>query len=88
MEAKELLVKMNGLSADEQEKMLRMFVSEQKRKSNIEESRRVVREKCFKNCKKMTKTQQISYLYEFLNANNEYIANWLVKKYPELAKDN
>lgn len=82
MEMKDLLAKMNGKSADEQAKMLANFVSDSKRKKIVEDERRAIREKLFKDCKKLNKSQQEALIWEYLAENAGYFnQQFLQKKY-------
>lgn len=85
MNASELVAKLNGKSAEEQAKIIANYVSAKKKKQTIEEERRDVRDKCFKDAKTLTKAQQISLIYEFLAKNHDYFNNkWLRDNHKEL----
>ena len=85
MNASELVAKLNGKSAEEQAKIIANYVSAKKKKQTIEEERRDVRDKCFKDAKTLTKAQQISLIYEFLTKNHDYFNNkWLRDNHKEL----
>lgn len=88
-DVKNLLKKIEGMSAEQQAKAISNFVSENKRKRNIEDERRSIRSKCFDGCKKkLTKEQQVAFLYEFLAENHSYFnRQWLAKKHDELFKE-
>ena len=88
-DVKNLLKRIEGMSAEQQAKAISNFVSENKRKRNIEDERRSIRGKCFADCKKkLTKEQQIAFLYEFLAENHTYFnKQWLVKKHADLFKE-
>ncbi len=85
MNASELVAKLNGKSAEEQAKIIANYVSAKKKKQTIEEERKEVRDKCFKDAKTLTKAQQISLIYEFLAINYDYFNNrFLRDKHKEL----
>lgn len=84
MDVKNLLEKLNGLDSDAQAKVIAKYVQQKNSKKNIETARRATRAKCFKGLKKLTKEQQIAYLYEFIEANNEYINRWFGQHKQEL----
>lgn len=84
MKIEELLAKIDGMDATAKAKAISNYMAANNRKRTVEDARRETRNKCFKNCKKLTKAQQESYLYEFLEANSEYIANWFLRKHPEI----
>ena len=88
MNVNELLKRLDGRSPEEQAKMISNYMCNASRKKTIEDSRADVRNKCFNGCKKLSKAQQISLLYEFLSDNCGYIANWMVKNHPELKKES
>lgn len=50
----------------------------QNRERNIEDGRREIRNRIFTNAK-LTRAQQISLLYAFLDSNADYVRNWYVK---------
>lgn len=87
MNVNELLKRIEGRTPEEQAKMISNYMSNASRKKTVEDSRTDVRAKCFAGCKKLTKQQQISLLYDFLNENHGYISNWMMKNHPELRKD-
>lgn len=85
MDVKALLKRIEGMDAEAQAKAVSAFMSENRRKKTIEENRKDVRSKCFANCKKLTKEQQISFIYEFLSDNyNFFNNNWLRKNHNDL----
>lgn len=85
MNANELVAKLNGKSAEEQAKIIASYVADKKRKQTIDDVRRDIRSKCFKDAKRLTKAQQESLIYEFLADNYSYFnAQWLAKKHSEL----
>lgn len=85
----EVLANVKGLTPEEQAKAIAGFYANKKRKNDIENDRRNIRNKCFDGCKKLTKSQQEAILYEFLASNHEYVNNrWLRKKHPELFSDD
>lgn len=85
MEMKDLLTKMNGKTADEQAKMLANFVADSKRKKIIDDERKAIRDKIFKDCKKLNKSQQEALIWEFLAENANYInTQFLRKKHAKL----
>ena len=85
MDAKELLKKLEGKTPEEQAKIVSNYVSDRKRKQTIDDERRDVRSKCFKDAKRLTKAQQESLIYEFLADNYSYFnTQWLSKKHSEL----
>lgn len=85
MNASELVAKLNGKSAEEQAKIIANYVSAKKKKQTIDEERKEVRDKCFKDAKTLTKAQQISLIYEFLAKNHDYFNNkWLRDNHKEL----
>lgn len=86
MDVKALLKKIEGMSAEEQAKVVSAYMSENKRKKTIEENRRDIRNKLFSGCKKLAKAQQEAFIYEFLADNASYINNWMHKKHPELTQ--
>ena len=83
----DLLARIQGKTPEEQAKMISTYMSNAQRKKTVEDSRADIRTRCFAGCKKLTKQQQISFLYEFLNDNNGYISNWMLKNHPELRKE-
>lgn len=83
----DLLARIQGRTPEEQAKMISSFMSNAQRKKTVEDSRADLRSKCFAKCKKQTKAQQISLLYDFVAMNYEYIANWMIKNHPELSKE-
>ena len=88
-DVKDLLKRIASLDAEQQAKAISNFVSENKRKRNVEDARRDIRAKCFAGCKKLTKAQQEAFLYEFLSDNHAYVnKTWLAKKHPELFEVN
>lgn len=84
MDAKLLLEKINGLDADAQAKAIERFVKNEKSKKTVADYRNSVLAKIFKNCKKLSKQQKETLIYEFLNANADYINKWLLQKHNEL----
>ena len=84
MDAKLLLEKLNGLDADAQAKAIERFVKNEKSKKTVADYRNGVLAKLFKGCKKLTKQQKENLVYEFLNANSDYINKWLLNKHNEL----
>lgn len=89
MNANELVAKLNGRTAEEQAKIIAAYVADKKRKQTVDDIRRDVRGKCFKDAKKLTKAQQESLIYEFLADNHAYFnGQWLRKKHGELFADN
>lgn len=86
MKINELLQKINGMNNEEQAAAIAKFYTKKNRKKTIDEARREVRNKVFAGCKKLSKSQQESMLYEFINANAGYINNWMHKQHPELRK--
>lgn len=79
-----LIANLQGKSADEQAKAVANFVQRNNRKRTIEDERKETRDTIFKDCKKLTKAQQESYIYEYLAANPVWMSNWLHKKHEEL----
>ncbi len=87
MDAKDLLKKLEGKTPEEQAKIVSSYVSDRKRKQTVEEARRDIRNRCFAGCKKPTKAQMESFIYEFLDENSAYVSKrWLPKKHPELVQ--
>ncbi len=85
MDAKDLLKKLEGKTPEEQAKIVSNYVSDRKRKQTVEEARRDIRAKCFTNCKKLTKAQQESLIYEFLASNYDYFnGKWLRDNHNDL----
>lgn len=85
MNINELLEKIKDKPADEQAKMISNFVTVKKRKATIEDMRKEVRSKVFKNCKdKLTKQQQEAYIYEVLGKNADVVNGWLQTLYPNM----
>lgn len=84
MDAKLLLEKINGLDAAAQAKAIERFVKNEKSKKTVADYRNSVLSKIFKNCKKLSKQQKETLIYEFLNANADYINKWLLQKHNEL----
>ena len=85
MDVKALLKRIEGMDAEAQAKAVSAFMSENKRKKTIEENRRDVRAKLFAGCKKLSKAQQESFIFEYLNDNYSFFNNkWLREKHSEL----
>jgi len=84
MEAKEFLAKIAGKTAEEQAKMLADFMADNRRKKTVEAARRETRGACFGDAKKLSKSQQESYLYDYLAANSKHVNQWLREEYPGL----
>lgn len=85
MDVKALLKRIEGMDAEAQAKAVSAFMSENKRKKTIEENRRDVRAKLFAGCKKLTKAQQESLIFEYLNDNHSFFNNkWLREKHGDL----
>lgn len=84
MDVKALLKRIEGMDAEAQAKAVSAFMSENKRKKVVEEHRRDVRTKLFDGMKKMTKEQQIAFIYEYIEENVGYANNWMKKKHPNL----
>ena len=80
----EVIASVQGMDADAQAKAIAAFIAQKNRKKTVEEQRRDIRNKVFAGCKKLTKAQQESLLYEFINANANYINNWLKKNYADV----
>jgi hypothetical protein len=74
MNASELVAKLNGKSAEEQAKIIANYVSAKKKKQTIDEERKEVRDKCFKDAKTLTKITREKQLklteqvFEFVSA--------------------
>ena len=82
---KDVLKEVQGLDADAQAKAITAYYAQLQRKKTVEEQRRDVRSLCFAGCKRLTKNQQEAMLYEFLQANHEYINRWLKKNHNDIA---
>lgn len=85
MNANELVAKLNGKSAEEQAKIISNYVSNKKKAQTVDDERRDIRNKCFKDVKmKLTKAQQVALIYEFLNENHGYFnGKWLRDKHSD-----
>lgn len=87
MDAKLLLEKLNGLDADAQAKAIERFVKNEKSKKTVADYRNGVLAKIFRDFKKLSKQQKENLVYEFLNANSDYINKWLLSRHKELANN-
>lgn len=82
---KEVLKETAGMDDEARAKAIASYYAEKHRKQTVEDARRETRSKLFKDCKKLTKSQQEAYIYEFFNENYTYFnVQWLRKKHSEL----
>lgn len=82
---KDVLASVQGKDADEMARVITAYYADKSRKKTVEDARRDIRNKCFKDCKKLTKTQQEVFIYEFLKENYGFFNNnWLRKHHPDL----
>lgn len=83
-DVKGLLEKLKTLDAEKQAKAISNYMAETRRKKTVEDARRDVRSKCFAGCKKVTKQQQESFLYEYLAENAKHVNAWMREKHGDM----